>query len=63
MRLKTHAVNLQTTIKLKGLVENRMYTDKKSGDRYYGSQLMLFGLPVEACGNTNDFCATMWELY
>ncbi len=62
MRLKTHAINLQTTIKLKGLDESRIYTDKESGEQYYGSQLIQFGLPVKASSNTNDFYATMWEL-
>lgn len=63
MRLKTHALNLQTTIKLKGLDENHIYTDKKSGEKYYGSQLMEYGLLLEASKETNDFYATMWELY
>lgn len=61
MRLKTHAINLQTTIKLKGLDENRIYTDKNSGEQYYGSQLMQFGIPLKASANSNDYYATMWE--
>lgn len=63
MRLKTHAVNLQTTIRLKGLDENRIYTDKESGKEYYGAQLMQFGLPISASSNTNDYSAIMWNLY
>lgn len=55
MRLKNHALNLQTTIKLKGLDENQIYTDKESGKEYYGVQLMQFGLQVKASENTNDF--------
>ena len=62
MRLKTHAVNLQTTIKLQGLEQNRIYTDKKTGEKYYGSQLMQHGLVLEASKETNDYFATMWEL-
>ena len=63
MRLKTHALNLQTTIELKGLDENRIYTDKVSGEQYYGSQLMQFGLQLEASKEKNDFNTKMWELY
>ena len=55
MRLKTHVINLQTTIQLKGLDENYIYTDKESGEQYYGSQLMQFGLQIKASSNTNDF--------
>jgi len=55
MRLKTHAVNLQTTIKLKGLDENRIYTNTKTGDKYYGAQLMEYGLPIESVNNPNDY--------
>lgn len=62
MRLKTHAINLQTTIKLKGLQQNNIYIDKESGLKYYGSQLMQFGLPISASCNTNDYSAIMWEL-
>lgn len=61
MRLKTHAINLQTTIKLKGLVPDGKYEDKTSGQIYYGSQLMQFGLPIKASCNTNDYYATMWK--
>ena len=63
MRLKTHALNFQTNIKLQGLDPNYIYTDKVSGERYCGSQLMQFGLPVNTCRNKNDFYAKMWELY
>jgi len=63
MRLKTHATNLQTAIKLKGLDPDYKYTDKKTGEQYYGSQLMQFGKPIAACNGGNDFYAEMWELY
>ncbi len=62
MCLKSHAINLQTTIKLKGLDQNRIYTDKKSGEKYYGAQLMQFGLPFVLRGGTNDYYTIMWEL-
>ena len=61
MRLKTHALNLQTTIKLKGLDENHIYTDKKSGEKYYGSQLMQYGIQIGASKETNDFNAFIWD--
>lgn len=61
MRLKTHAINLQTTFKLKNLEENRIYTDIKTGEKYYGSQLMQFGLPIKASSNTSDYYTTLWE--
>ncbi len=63
MRFKAHAVNLQTTIKLNGLEENRIYTDKKTGKQYCGSQLMQFGLPLDTSRETNDFYVKAWELY
>lgn len=47
MRLNTHAVNLQSRFKLKGLEADRLYTDTKTGKQYYGSQLMEIGLPIE----------------
>lgn len=62
MRLKTHAINLQTTIKLKGLEQNNIYTDKESGLKYYGSQLMQFGLQIDGSSSKNRFLAQMWEL-
>jgi len=61
MRLKTHAINLQTTIKLKGLDKNHKYTDKESGEQYYGSQLMQFGISLKASANSNDYYAVMCE--
>ncbi len=61
MRLKTHAVNIQTNIKLFGLSENKIYTDKATGNTYYGSQLMNYGLKVMTNGKSNDFYAMMWE--
>ena len=61
MRLKTHAVNLQTNVKLYGLDENKIYTDKATGKTYYGSQLMNYGLKVMTNGINNDFYAMMWE--
>ena len=62
MRLETHAINLQTTVKLKGLEPDSIYTDKESGCKYYGSQLMQFGVPIKASSNTNDYYTEMWEL-
>ncbi len=61
MRLKTHAVNLQTTVKLYGLDENKIYTDKATGKTYCGSQLMNYGIKVMTQGKSNDFYAVMWE--
>ena len=61
MRLKTHATNLQTNIKLCGLDENKVYTDKATGQTYYGSQLMNYGIKVMTQGKLNDFYTTMWE--
>jgi alpha-galactosidase len=62
MRLKTHPENRQITIALKGLEEDRVYTDKKTGKKYYGAQLMQFGLQINACVGTGDYQAFMWEL-
>lgn len=61
MCLSTHAVNIQTNIKLVGLDENKVYTDKTSGQKYYGSQLMNYGLKILTVGRQNDFYAMMWE--
>ena len=61
MCLSTHAVNIQTNIKLVGLDENKVYTDKASGQKYYGSQLMNYGLKILTVGRLNDFYAMMWE--
>lgn len=61
MRLKTHAINLQTTLKLKGLEEDRVYTDNESGEKYYGAQLMQYGIPIESCRETNDYSVYMWH--
>ena len=61
MRLKTHAINLQTTIKLKGLEPESVYTDKESDRKYYGAELMHFGLPIKASSNASDYYATLWE--
>lgn len=61
MRLDTHAFNIQTTVKLCGLDENRVYKDKATGQTYYGSQLMNYGLKIMTDGQTNDFYAVMWE--
>jgi len=55
MRLKTHAVNLQTTVKLKGLDPNAEYTDKESGQRYLGSQLMQFGIQIKLDDKSNTY--------
>ncbi len=61
MHLKTNAINLQTSVKLYGLDENRIYTDKATGQTYYGSQLMNYGLKIMTNGKSNDFYAMMWE--
>ena len=61
MRLSTHAVNIQTNIKLCGLDENKIYTDKATKQTYYGSQLMNYGLKIMSDGKNNDFYAMMWE--
>ena len=60
MRLSTHVVNIQTNIKLCGLDENKVYTDKATGKTYYGSQLMNYGLKIMTNGINNDFHAMMW---
>ena len=61
MRLSTHAVNIQTNVKLCGLDENKIYTDKATKQTYYGSQLMNYGLKIMTDGKNNDFYAMMWE--
>ena len=61
MRLSTHAVNIQTNIKLVGLDENKIYTDKATKQTYYGSKLMNYGIKIMTNGKTNDFYAMMWE--
>lgn len=55
MRLDTHAINLQTTIKLKGLCPDKKYINNNTGEKYYGSELMQFGIIVDASGCTNDY--------
>ena len=60
MRLSTYALNIQTNIKLVGLDENKIYTDKSTGKTYYGSQLMNYGLKIMTNGINNDFHAMMW---
>lgn len=60
MRLKTHALNLQTTIKLKGLCEDTLYRDIVSGKTYLGAQLMHYGLPIESSQITNDFSSALY---
>ena len=62
MRLKSHAVNHQTTIRLTGLEPNRIYTDKESGQQYYGEQLMQHGLHISASNSKNDFNAFLFHL-
>lgn len=62
MRLKTHALNLQRFIRLKGLKENVIYTDKDSGQMYYGAQLMQQGILLEASSGTNDYYPHMWAM-
>ena len=63
MRLNNHAVNIQVTVKLKGLDENRIYTEKSSGKQYNGAQLMQYGIRLEANKGAKDFCAEMLEFY
>ena len=60
MQFKTHAINLQTTIKLKGLDENHIYTDKESGKEYYGCQLMQHGLLLDLVEIRNDYVVRKW---
>lgn len=61
MRLSTHAINLQTTIKLNGLEFDSVYIDVNSGKEYCGAELTHFGLElVEETGN--DFYAVLFEL-
>lgn len=61
MRLSTHAINLQTTIKLNGLEFDSVYIDVNSGKEYCGAELTHFGLKlVEETGN--DFYAVLFEL-
>jgi len=55
MHLEHHAENYKTTVRLKGLDENRIYTNSKTGDKYYGAQLMKYGLPIESVNNPNDY--------
>lgn len=62
MRVKTHAVNLQTTIRLKGLEYNRVYTDENTGKEYLGAQLMQYGLRIESAGYTDDYQTFLWSL-
>jgi len=63
MRLENHAVNLQNTIKLKGLDSDYVYTDKESGKQYLGAQLMQFGMPIKLNDRFVDFYTVMWELF
>lgn len=53
---------LQTSIKLKGLDPNSIYTDNETNKQYYGSQLMQFGLHIEASSNTNDYYSVVVNL-
>lgn len=62
MRLKNHALNLQTYIRLCGLSEGALYIDKKNGQAYYGAQLMHKGLLFAADSNAKDYDTYMWEL-
>ncbi len=60
MRLNNHAVNLQTTIKLKGLAPDKTYKDEKNGMSYLGSQLMQFGLQINLNKPAKDYYAEVW---
>jgi len=62
MRLSTHAINLQTTIKLNGLEFDSLYIDVNSGKEYYGAELTQFGLQIVAEETSNDFYAVLFEL-
>ena len=62
MQMSNHAINLQNTVRLKGLEPNGIYLDRTTGEKYYGSQLMQFGLPLNVCIGKNDYCAFMWDL-
>ena len=55
MCLKTHAVNLQTTVKLEGLEPDCKYINEIDGKEYYGAELMQFGVPIKTCGRKNDY--------
>lgn len=41
--------------------ENGIYTDKATGQTYYGSQLMNYGIRVATQGNRMDFYTMIWE--
>ncbi len=62
MRLKTHAINLQTNLKLAGLDPDRLYTDTKTGEKYYGAQLMQHGLKIMASLEETDYKSFLWVL-
>ncbi|MBO5321798.1 MAG: alpha-galactosidase [Clostridia bacterium] len=62
MQMSNHAVNLQNTVRLKGLEPNGIYLNKATGKKYCGSQLMQFGLPLNVCTGKNDYCAFVWDL-
>lgn len=62
MRSSTHAINLQTTIKLNGLEFDSLYIDVNSGKEYYGAELTQFGLQIVAEETSNDFYAVLFEL-
>ena len=62
MRLKTHAVNLQYTVRLQGLEPDSVYTDAKTGKQYFGAQLMEFGLQIPTAEAVKDYETFMWEL-
>lgn len=62
MRLKTHAINLQTNFRLQGLEPDRVYTDSKTGEKYYGAQLMQHGLKIAASLEESDYKTFLWVL-
>ena len=62
MQMSNHAINLQKTVRLQGLEPNGIYVDKATGKKYYGSQLMQFGLPMKVEIGKGDFCTHMWDL-
>lgn len=62
MQMSNHAINLQKTVRLQGLEPNGIYVDKATGEKYYGSQLMQFGLPMKVEIGKGDYCTHMWDL-
>ncbi len=62
MCLDTHAVNLQKKFRLEGLEAERIYTDSKTGEKYYGAQLMQHGLKISGGLAQSDYKTYLWVL-